>query len=74
MSNPLTMKLEQFTAFSEENRRRLDALVGGKRRTWRAKQDILSEGDNPAKSTSCCQAWPRATRTCPAAIGRSLRS
>jgi CRP-like cAMP-binding protein len=46
MSNPLTMKLEQFTAFSDDDRRRLDAIASTRTRTWGARQDILREGDH----------------------------
>jgi CRP-like cAMP-binding protein len=46
MINPLTMKLEQFRAFNEAERRRLDEFISGRRRTWASKQDIISEGDH----------------------------
>jgi CRP-like cAMP-binding protein len=44
--NPLTMKLEQFTRFSDEDRVRLDMLVEGRREIFAARQDIVCEGDH----------------------------
>jgi CRP-like cAMP-binding protein len=46
MKNPWTMKMEQFTAFSEEERRRLDELVTAKQRTHDAREDIIAEGEH----------------------------
>jgi len=44
MSNPLTMKLEQYTRFSIAERARLDALAAHPTQTFAAGQVILSEG------------------------------
>lgn len=46
MTNPLTMKMEQFTAFTVEERRRLDALASGQTKCWAPRRDIISEGDH----------------------------
>lgn len=45
MDNPLAMKLEQFTAFTADERQRLDELVSGRRHTYAARTDILVEGE-----------------------------
>ena len=45
MPNPLTMKLEQFTAFTADERSRLDALVADRCKCFPARSDILAEGD-----------------------------
>lgn len=45
MANPWTMKMEQFTRFSDEQKRRLDELVSERQRTWPARRDIIREGD-----------------------------
>lgn len=45
MPNPLTMKLEQFTAFTADERRRLDELVADRCKCFPARSDILSEGE-----------------------------
>jgi CRP-like cAMP-binding protein len=44
--NPLTMKLEQFTSFSSDDRRQLDRLASGEQKTWKAKRDIIRDGDH----------------------------
>jgi CRP-like cAMP-binding protein len=44
MKNPWTMKMEQFTAFSEGERRRLDDLITAKQRKFGPREDIISEG------------------------------
>ena len=46
MANPWTMKMEQFTAFSEEDRRRLDELASGRQRRHDAREDIIREGEH----------------------------
>ncbi len=46
MSNPLLLKLEQFSSFDDEERRRLDQLIFERQRTYAPKQDILVEGQN----------------------------
>jgi CRP-like cAMP-binding protein len=46
MRNPWLMKMEQFTPFSEEERRLLDALVSQRRHEHAAGEDILREGDH----------------------------
>jgi CRP-like cAMP-binding protein len=50
MKNPWTMKMEQFTKFSAEERRRLDALIQGKHRMFGPREDIIADG---AHSTYC---------------------
>jgi CRP-like cAMP-binding protein len=47
MRNVWRMKMEQFTSFTEDERRTLDELVAKKQRTLDAREDILSEGDRP---------------------------
>ncbi|HEX8528075.1 Crp/Fnr family transcriptional regulator [Allosphingosinicella sp.] len=44
MANPWTMKMEQFTRFTADQRRRLEALVCDRHETYEAHTDILSEG------------------------------
>lgn len=44
MKNPWTMKMEQFTAFSEEERCRLDDLIMAKQRKHGAREDIIADG------------------------------
>jgi CRP-like cAMP-binding protein len=44
MKNPWTMKMEQFTAFSDGERRRLDDLITAKQRKFGPRKDIISEG------------------------------
>lgn len=44
MPNPWTRKMEQFTAFSDMEKRRLDALIRGNRAKHVAKEDIIAEG------------------------------
>ena len=46
MPNPWTMKMEQFTAFTPEQRARLDALVGERQQDYAPDEDILVE-DRP---------------------------
>ncbi|HEY0130877.1 MAG TPA: Crp/Fnr family transcriptional regulator [Allosphingosinicella sp.] len=46
MTNPWTMKMEQFTSFTEEQRARLDALVAARRQEYAPDEDILVE-DQP---------------------------
>jgi CRP-like cAMP-binding protein len=46
MSNPWTMKMEQFTGFSEEDRRLLDDLAGARTRQQGAREDIIREGEH----------------------------
>ncbi len=45
MSNPLTMKLEQFTRFEQAERRRLDELLTYPTRTYARGEEIIAEGD-----------------------------
>src|SRR5215207_4578800 len=42
--NPWVMKMEQFTAFTNEQRRRLDELVAERHQDFAPDQDILVEG------------------------------
>ena len=44
MRNPWTMKMEQFTSFSGEQRDRLDALISSRQQDYAADEDILVEG------------------------------
>jgi CRP-like cAMP-binding protein len=44
MRNPWTMKMEQFTPFTEEQRARLDSLIAGRQQTYAGGEDILVEG------------------------------
>ncbi len=46
MRNPWTMKMEQFTAFSPQQRDRLDALVAERQQNYAPDEDILVE-DQP---------------------------
>lgn len=46
MTNPLTMKLEQFTSFTDEDRMLLDDLAAQDQKSWAAKQDIVGDGDD----------------------------
>lgn len=44
MTNPLLMRLEQFTDFAPGDRLRLDDMISGRRKITSPKQDIISEG------------------------------
>lgn len=44
MRNPWAMKMEQFTAFTPDERRRLDAIVAFRQREFRAHEDIIADG------------------------------
>jgi CRP-like cAMP-binding protein len=44
MRNPWTMKMEQFTRFTEGERRRLDDIISTKQREHGAREDIIAEG------------------------------
>jgi CRP-like cAMP-binding protein len=44
MTNPLTMKMEQYTSFSSAERRRLDELVAGPQKTYAPREVIIGEG------------------------------
>ena len=46
MANPWTAKMEQFTTFSEEDRRRLDDLASLRRQHYEPRQDIIREGEH----------------------------
>lgn len=48
MTNPWAMKMEQFTCFSTAERQRLDALVGGRQRSYAAGDDIIADGGHAA--------------------------
>lgn len=50
MPNPWTMKMEQFTAFSDEEKRRLDDLISGRREQHAVRDDIIADG---AHSPDC---------------------
>jgi CRP-like cAMP-binding protein len=44
MRNPWTMKMEQFTQFTDEQRERLDSLVSSRQQDYARGEDILAEG------------------------------
>lgn len=44
MANPWTMKMEQFTRFSDEERETLDRVISQKHREFAPGEDILQEG------------------------------
>ena len=46
MANPWTMKMEQFTRFSDEERQILDRLISERQRQYAPGEDILKEGDH----------------------------
>jgi CRP-like cAMP-binding protein len=46
MRNPWTMKMEQYTRFSDEERRELDALISERQQHHGAREDIIREGDH----------------------------
>ncbi|MDB5472170.1 MAG: Crp/Fnr family transcriptional regulator [Caulobacter sp.] len=48
MLNPWTMKMEQFTAFSDMERGRLDELISGKSGHFAPKDDIIADGSHSA--------------------------
>jgi CRP-like cAMP-binding protein len=50
MLNPWTMKMEQFTAFSDMERRRLDELISRERLEYAPKQDIIADQEH---SSNC---------------------
>jgi CRP-like cAMP-binding protein len=50
VANPWIMKMEQFTPFSDEDKRLLNELTGKDQRHYGAREDILREGD---PSPSC---------------------
>ncbi len=45
MANPLTMKLEQFTAFDPEERQRLDQLLSYPTKSYERGRSIIDEGE-----------------------------
>jgi signal-transduction protein with cAMP-binding, CBS, and nucleotidyltransferase domain len=45
MANPLTMKLEQFTQFGQEERRRFDDLLRYPTKTYERGEAIIREGE-----------------------------
>lgn len=46
--NPWTMKMEQFTSFSDADRTRLDTLITAKQRRFAAHEDIIADGAHSA--------------------------
>lgn len=46
MPNPWTMKMEQFTRFSDAERRKLDQLVSERQARHEPGEDIIAEGDH----------------------------
>ena len=49
MHNPLTAKLEQFTSFTADERKRLDQLLAGEKVSYPAKTDIIADGEKVTK-------------------------
>ena len=45
MANPLVMKLEQFAHFDQEERQRLDRLLGHPMETYARGQTIVAQGE-----------------------------
>jgi CRP-like cAMP-binding protein len=48
MLNPWTMKMEQFTAFSDMEKRRLDQLISAKQVNYAPKDDIIADREHSA--------------------------
>lgn len=48
MPNPWTLKMEMFTAFSDEEKQRLDTLISGKALHHAPREDIISDGAHSA--------------------------
>ena len=48
MPNPWTKKMEMFTAFSDDERRRLDELVSARQMRYSPREDIIAEGAHSA--------------------------
>ena len=48
MTNPLALKLEQFTSFSDAERARLDFLAARPRKTYARGATIIAEGEKVA--------------------------
>jgi CRP-like cAMP-binding protein len=46
VANPWTMKMEQFTRFSDEERQTLDRLISDRQRQVQPGEDIITEGDH----------------------------
>lgn len=46
MSNPWTMKMEQFARFTADECSRLDALISANQQTYEAREDIIAEGEH----------------------------
>ncbi len=46
MANPWTMKMEQFTRFSEEERQTLDGLISKRQQQHQPGEDIIKEGEH----------------------------
>lgn len=46
MDNPMLKRLEQFTAFSDEDRKLLDDLISDRQSDYGAKADIIREGEH----------------------------
>jgi len=44
MNNPWVMKMEQFTAFTQSERARLDAIITFKQREFQAQEDVIADG------------------------------
>lgn len=45
VSNPWTLKMEQFTRFTEAQRQMLDAIVEDRQQTYAPREDIIREGE-----------------------------
>jgi CRP-like cAMP-binding protein len=46
VGNPWAMKMEQFTRFSDEDRRLLDELASSRLRRYEAREDLIREGEH----------------------------
>lgn len=57
MRNPLILKLEQFTAFSAEDKQSLRELSASKVRSLSAKEDVIREGDKPHDVNLILEGW-----------------
>lgn len=44
MNNPWVEKMEQFTAFSDSERARLDTIIMSKQRVFQAQEDVIADG------------------------------
>lgn len=57
MRNPLVSKLEHFSRLSQEDRRLIERISKGRVRKVAAREDIISEGDNPKVVNLILSGW-----------------